>query len=133
MKKTLMITSFIAISLSACTSNVKVESPKPSATNNMATPTATANQTPSPTPSSTSTATQKPTVKPSSNTKSEVKSESTVNSNTNISINSNGTNVNITSKNGKRYAEVNGSEVELDSKGCYDYNQNGTKIHTCIN
>jgi cytoskeletal protein RodZ len=72
---------------------------------------------------------------PKSTVKSEVKSSSTVtnNSSTNININSNGTNVKITVKDGKRYAEVNGKEVQLDANGCYDYDQNGTKIHSCVN
>jgi hypothetical protein len=42
-------------------------------------------------------------------------------------------NVEIVSKNGKRYAKVNGQEVELDANGCYDYNKDGTKIHACVN
>jgi carbonic anhydrase len=68
-----------------------------------------------------------------SQTTTNSQSITTGNSNTNINITSNGTNVQIITKNGKRYAQVNGKEVELDANGCYDYDQNGTKIHACVN
>jgi hypothetical protein len=41
--------------------------------------------------------------------------------------------VNISVKNGKRVAIMNGKEVELDENGCYDYENEGTKIHACAN
>ncbi len=68
-----------------------------------------------------------------SSVKGNVQSYSTSNTTTNININSNGTSVKIISKNGKRYAELNGKEVELDANGCFDYDKDGTKIHTCVN
>lgn len=46
---------------------------------------------------------------------------------------SNTTSVNAYVKNGNRYVFVNGQEVMLDAQGCYDYDQNGTRIHACVN
>lgn len=130
--------------LTACTQQTPVM-PSPSAiqppTNS---PTATPTETPTASPSASPSVS--PTLKSvikngksetkvniNNNVNGSVQSYSTSNSTTNINVNSNGTSVKVVSENGKRYAEVNGKRVELDANGCYDYDQNGTKIHTCVN
>lgn len=132
-----------ALFLSACTQLPKTPTPSPLATS---TPTDTPSYSPSPsispsasphlsaTPkSSTKSKNGSSSVNVNTNTNVNSNSSTTSNSTTNINITSNGTNVKITTENGKRYAEVNGQKIELDANGCYDYNQNGTKIHACVN
>lgn len=41
--------------------------------------------------------------------------------------------VKVYAKNGEKYVTVNGQEKKLDDKGCYDYQEGGTKIHACVN
>lgn len=57
----------------------------------------------------------------------------TVTSTSQSNTTTNNTSVNAYVKNGQRYVRVNGLEVQLDEQGCYDYDQNGTKIHACVN
>jgi hypothetical protein len=145
MNKEIMLIALAAVVfLSACTQNKTLtSSPSPSSapTN---TPEATQISSPSASPSATATpmATKKSTINNGkteskvdikNNINGSVQSYSTSNSTTNINVNSNGTNVKVFSENGRRYAEVNGKRVELDANGCYDYDKDGTKIHTCVN
>jgi hypothetical protein len=144
--QTVLFAFILSLVLSACTTANIGSSPTPNTTS-LPTPTAVATILPTPTPTSSPSPspTVQKTTKPSAtikegnssvniDLKNDVRGASTtnVNSNTNVNITSNGTNVKITSKNGKRYAELNGKEVELDSNGCYDFNQGGTKIHSCV-
>jgi hypothetical protein len=137
MKNKITVLSLITLfGLTGCTAEVQTsfQSASPTASPNAAattSPSPTTTATPAPTASAK--ATNKASSTPTQSPKSEVNSATTVNSQTNININSNGTSVKITSKNGKRYAELNGKEVELDANGCYDYDQSGTKIHSCVN
>lgn len=131
--------SFILAGCTGATVQTTLESASPTTS---VTPSPTPTETPSITPSPVNTTSPSRTPvevkktmspKPSGTVQGASTTIQSGSSSTNITVNNNNSSVKVISKNGKRYAEVDGKEVELDASGCYYKEENGSKTHICVN